>query len=112
MKFKKLLVWSLINGRPHRLFTSEEKRPRTAEGIVSALFPGIDYPSKGDFQVVLQHCAVPVLKKLFSELKSVPEDDITAEMTVDITEFLPSNKYEWKGSLRWRAKLKKLLATK
>ena len=112
MKFKKALVWSLVNNKPHRLLNEEEKKIAGSMGIVSTLFPGIDYYSISGFQEVLHQCVIPALKKLFPELQSTPEEDITAEMTIEIAGFLPSKKYEWQNSLRWRARFKKLLAAK
>jgi hypothetical protein len=110
IRVKKAVVWSLVNEREHELLTDKE---RTIDGLiplVGALFPGINYYSITGFGEVLRGYVRPALKKRFPELQSTPAEQITRGTTVEITEFLPSNGYEWQDNDSWRSRFEELLA--
>jgi hypothetical protein len=111
MKMKKALVWSLINGGEHPQLTNEDKRISNVMPLLATLFPGINYYSVTGFHAVLRNCALPVLKKMFPDLKSAPAESIQPGDEVQVTKFLPSKGYEWQDSARWQRKFAKLLAT-
>ncbi|MEK7554506.1 MAG: hypothetical protein AAB518_00780 [Patescibacteria group bacterium] len=110
MKFKKALVWSCIAGQPHPTLNEEEQTINGFMPLVDTLFPGVNYYSVTGFGQVMKECVVPVLKKRFPHLKSLSAEDIESGELVEVTKFLPSKGYEWKESMRWKAKFKKLLA--
>ncbi|MFA6554290.1 MAG: hypothetical protein WCS89_02165 [Candidatus Paceibacterota bacterium] len=112
MKFKKILIWSFINGQPHKLLTKEESKIANTMGVLHTLFPGINYYSTSGFHTAVSTCVQPVLEKLFPELIGTRNDSMTREDKVEISVFLPSKGYEWQDSKVWRRKFEKLLATK
>lgn len=105
VRMRKIVIWSLVNDREHELLTA-----KAMTTLVATLFPGIDYYSITGFSQVMRECLIPVLKKRFPELRSVPSEQITANDAVEITEFLPSRGYEWQVDNRWRSRFEKLLA--
>lgn len=109
MKFKKALIWSCVSGQPH---PSLNKKERTFGGItplVEVMFPGMSYYSISGLGQVMQECVVPVLKKRFPQLKSLSAKDIKTAERLEVTQFLPSDGYEWQDSEKWKTKFKKLL---
>ncbi len=111
MKIKKILIWSYINGEPHKLLTTEEQQISHGMGLLATLFPGINYYSISGFQTVVNNYVRPVLKKLFPELIGKTNYNMTADEMVEIDVFLPSKGYEWQDSRKWIKKFEKLLAS-
>jgi len=109
MKCKKMIVWSLLNERPHHALTKKERQISGSMGVISALFPGINYFSMTGFHEVMRTCVIPVLKKRFEELSKVPEELVDNRETIDLESFLPSKGYEWQDSARWRVRFEDLL---
>lgn len=110
MKVRKAIIWSLVNNKPHKSMTDEEKRINGMMPLVEALFPGINYYSISGFHQVLNECVIPALKKQFPELLTASAEAIKPEETVKIAKLLPSKGYEWQDSLRWKSKFQRLLA--
>ena len=107
MKAKKTAVWSLIHGRAHSSLRVDEQRICDFMGLFGILFPGIDYFSLSGFHTVRLELVMPTLKKLFPELVTMEENEVT-NGEVEIVEFLPSEGYEWQKP-DWQEKFKKLL---
>lgn len=112
MNIKKVVIWWLVTGVKGPALTDEDRRISSLIPLVSTLFPGINYYSVTGFGEVMKECVVPVLKKLFPELQSGPAGHVaTSEEMVEISEFLPSNGYEWQDSEEWKGKFSTLLVT-
>lgn len=112
MKCKKLVIWWLVTEQEHTLLTEKDKKIESLMPLVNAILPGVNYFSITGFTQVMKQCIMPVLKKRFPELANVTAEDIALEpgTEVEITEFLPSNGYEWQDSTDWQNEFQKLLS--
>ena len=109
MEFKETVIWSLINWKKHKSLKDQDTTIEALMPLVDALFPGIDYYSITGFMAVKDECLVPVLKKLFPALQTMPEEKITRTKKVEINTFLKSKGYEWQDSKKWKLKFNELL---
>lgn len=109
MKFKKIMVWSAIQGKAHPQLSEKEQKIEGFMPLVKALFPGVNYYSITGFNEVMSKCVIPALKKRFPELQPVAEGDLKNDEMVEVEKFLPSKGYEWQDSTKWQSKFQKLL---
>ncbi len=110
MKLKKAIAWSYVNKENHPSLIGEERTIAGLMPVLDALFPGINYYSISGFAMVNNGYAIPVMEKLFPELKGVGAENSSLEGEVEIKEFLPSKGYEWQDNPSWQDKFKQLLS--
>lgn len=111
MLVRKVVIWWLTTGIKGPALTDEDKRISSLTPLLEALFPGINYYSVTGFSEAMKERAVPVLNKLFPEFQSGPAGHVAAsDEVVEISEFLPSNGYEWQDSEEWKGRFDALLS--
>jgi len=112
MKCKKAVIWSLVAGVRAPVLTDDDLKIESLMPLVETLFPGINYYSISGFYQVMNDCVIPTLKKLFPEFKSgiLTESSTTIEGMVEISEFLPSQGFEWQACQAWEQRFQELLA--
>jgi len=112
MKYKKLVIWWLVTEQGHPSLTIEDKKIESLMPLVEAVLPGTNYYSITGFNQVMKQCVMPVLRKRFPGLATIPADQIACESDaeIEITEFLPSKGFEWQESDAWQAEFEKRLA--
>ncbi len=109
MKVKKIQIWSVLQGRVHPSLSSEEQQIKAFMPILQTLFPGMNYYSTSGFNLAVQICGQPVLRKLFPGLEDIREECVPPNDEVEIQPFLPSKGYDW-YKREWRNKMKELIA--
>ena len=108
-RFKKTLIWSIINEEEHPALTGDERTIEGAMPVVETLFPGMNYYSISGFAHVQNNYLRPVLTKLFPYLKGLRAEEIRESERVALGTFLPSRGYEHTDNPRWRIRLDALL---
>ncbi len=109
MQFKKALIWSHIKGTYHRCLTEDEQKKRHSAKLIAQIFPGMEHYSSYNFARVRQNYLIPVLQKQFPNLATIPAEEIGDMDMVEITEFLPCDRYAWQESA-WQAEFNRKLA--
>ncbi len=109
MRIQTAFVWALIHYPEHAFMGEQFKKIEGVLPLVDALFPGINYYSISGFRQVVEECVVPALKKRFPEVESQHATSISRLETIEVSEFLPSNGYEWRDSDEWKNKFEALL---
>lgn len=110
MRVRTAVLWWLLNDKEHPSLKAKDKTIGAVEPLVHALFPGINYYSVTGFCQVMRECVMPVLKKRYPELLTIPEEKVRPRAMTEIAMMLPSKGYEWQKSSRWWSKFQKLLA--
>lgn len=110
MKIRTAVLWWLVNDKEHESLKEKDRTIESLMPLVSALFPGIDYYSITGFSQVMRDCVIPVLKKRYPELLTMPAEKVKPTSRTEVVVALPSKGYEWQDSAKWRAKFEKLLA--
>ena len=77
--------------------------------MLGAMFPGISYYSVRDFNLAFQQFAIPALKVFAPNMLGVPADSVDDE-TIEITEVIPSDGYEWQEDESWCSRFQARLA--
>ena len=111
-RFKKTLVWSIINNEYHPKSTENERKIISWMPIIDKLFPGINYFSISGFHQVNHDYLRPVLTKLFPYLKGLDAEKIGENEKIELESFLPSKGYEHLDNPEWEEKLEELLLKK
>ncbi len=86
-RFKKILIWSLINRKMHKFLLEQEVGHDVYVPLVEALFPGIKY-EHNRLNEIVSRLIIPTLNKLFPEIKGLSEDDIDSEEMIEVEVFL------------------------
>lgn len=107
MKFKKTILWSILNGKRHEK-VSEEDLSHATRLVTVTLFPKLSGDPE-ELDTVVQKYAVPALKKKFPRLvdcepHKVGKDDLL------VRPFLASNGQDWKMDW-WRIEFYAKLTT-
>jgi hypothetical protein len=109
-KFKKTLIWSVINDKHHPKLTEDERKISGTMPIIDKLFPGINYYSITGFYQVSNDYLRPVLTKLFPYLKGLDAEKVRKNEKIEIENaFLPSKGYEHLDNPEWKERLEELL---
>lgn len=108
--FRKALIWSVLNDKPHKSLTEEDKQISAYMPIIDAMFPGINYYSVSGYFSVRKRIFKPALEKLFPEIKSASEDEIHPDDEIEVQEVLPSQGYEWQDSSEWEDRFNDILS--
>ncbi len=110
MNLKKALIWTILKGEYHRSLKEEDKQIAASMPILTALFPGITYYSMSGFHTVMVNYGKPALKKLFPEILTLRETEVSIEETIEIIPFLSSKGYEWEDDPNWKEEFSRLIA--
>ena len=109
--FRKTLIWTLVTGERHPSLIDDDHVFETSRPIIHELFPGITYGCKTGLTIVMLTYGIPVLQKLFPELKKSQSNEISDTDTIDTIEpFLATSGNEWEKNPRWRKRFKELIA--
>ena len=113
MEVKSIVLWSIINGKRHRLLEDKYVTPQALEPLVKEIFPGILYFTPTGLGDVIHECVKPVLRKEFEELVGTNGEELSLADKKQIKFTLPCNGNEWSKSKKmWQSKLHQKLELK